>query len=172
MASRTAVDPETPGRGPQDAEATPSGAVPASPSAPTPPEPTPPDAAPTELAALEAARDEKRQLLEQAAAAAGEPPALPAGCTAADLPALLQRYYWSEPADEVLGHPPTELADLAVGHLRLAGVRAQGSATVDVTSAPDGQGRGAGGGRAIVRIVTDDMPFPVDSVTAEVGPPG
>src|SRR5438270_11698225 len=152
MASRTAVDPETPGRGPQDAEATPSSALPASP--PTPTVPTPPEAAPTELAALEAARDEKRQLLEQAAEAAGEPPALPAGCTAADLPALLQRYYWSEPADEVLGHAPADLADLAVGHLRLAGVRAQGSATVDVTSAPDGQGRGAGGGRAIVRIVT------------------
>src|SRR5947208_2669383 len=130
MASRTAVDPETPGRGPQDAEATPSGAVPAP---PTTPAPTPPDPAPTELAALEAARDEKRQLLEQAAEVAGEPPALPAGCSAADLPALLQRYYWSEPADEVLGHAPTDLADLAVGHLRLAGVRAQGSATVDVT---------------------------------------
>ena len=48
----------------------------------------------TELAALEAARDEKRRLLARAAdvARSGERP-LPAGCTADDVPALLQRYY-------------------------------------------------------------------------------
>ena len=56
----------------------------------------------------------------------------PAGCAPDDLPALLQRYYWSEPAAEVLGHDPAELAGLALGHLRLAEVRPPGSATVDV----------------------------------------
>jgi glutamate dehydrogenase len=97
MASDTAVAPETPGRGT-------AGAADTTPA----PDLTPPAGpAPTELAALEAARDEKRRLLEQAAAAAaGSPdaPGLPAGCTRDDLPALLQRYYWSEPAAEVLGH--------------------------------------------------------------------
>ena len=126
----------------------------------------------TELAALEAARDEKRQLLVRAAEAAasqlGTKLRFPAGCSADDLPALLQRYYWSEPAAEVLGHDPAELAALAIGHLRLAEVRPPGAATVDVHRLPDGQGAGAGGGRAIVRLVTDDMPFLVDSVTAEV----
>ncbi len=143
MASTTGVVPETPGRAPED------GSVPAS---------------LTELAALEAARDEKRLLLERAAEVAaqglGPTPRLPAGCTAADLPALLRRYYWSEPAAEVLGHEPTELAGLAIGHLRLAEVRPQGSATVDVERFPDG--------RAVIRIITDDMPFLVDSVTAAV----
>ncbi|WP_116451999.1 NAD-glutamate dehydrogenase [Blastococcus litoris] len=139
MASTTVV-PETPVRG-QDGAA-PAGSL-------------------TELAALEAARDEKRQLLERAAAAAREAKRdLPSGCAPDDLPALLQRYYWSEPAAEVLGHEPGELADLALGHLRLAEVRPPGSATVDAQRLPDG--------RAVVRLVTDDMPFLVDSVTAEV----
>ena len=118
----------------------------------------------TELAALEAARDEKRRLLTRAAAAAvtglGKKARFPAGCTADDLPALLQRYYWSEPAAEVLGHDPAELAGLALGHLKLAEVRPPGSATVDVHRLADG--------RAVVRLVTDDMPYLVDSVTAEV----
>src|SRR3954464_4451585 len=115
----------------------------------------------TELAAREGSRNEKRQLLARAAEAARSAKRdLPAGCTVDDLPALLQRYYWSEPAAEVLGHEPAELAELALGHLRLAEVRPPGSATVDAQRLPDG--------RAVIRLVTDDMPYLVDSVTAEV----
>src|SRR3954465_9464222 len=143
MASSTGVAPETPVRTPE------SGST---------------DGSLTELAALEAARDEKRQLLDRAAEAAvselGQTMRLPAGCAADDVAALLRRYYWSEPAAEVLGHEPAELAALALGHLRLAEVRPPGSATVDVQALPDG--------RAVVRLVTDDMPYLVDSVTAEV----
>src|SRR3954464_11574263 len=143
MATTTGVVPETPGRAREDDEVLPS------------------PAAPTELAALEAERTEKRELLDRAAeTAGGEAPRFPAGCGPSDVPALLQRYYWSEPAAEVIGHDPAELAGLAIGHLRLAEVRPQGSATVDVQRLDDGRG--------IVRIVTDDMPFLVDSVTAEV----
>src|SRR5215218_10156890 len=147
MASTTGVAPATPGTARGDDE------VPS------------PAAAPTELAALEAGRTEKRQLLERAAGtavlrAAEKAVPLPLGCSPAEVPALLQRYYWSEPAAEVVGHDPGELAELALGHLALAEVRPQGSATVDVQRLPDG--------RAITRIVTDDMPFLVDSVTAEV----
>ncbi|SFF64081.1 NAD-glutamate dehydrogenase [Blastococcus tunisiensis] len=115
----------------------------------------------TELAALEAARAEKHRLLDRAAeAAVATDRRLPTGCTSDDVPALLQRYYWSEPAAEVLGHDPAELAELALGHLRLAEVRPPGSVTVDLHALPDG--------RAVVRLVTDDMPYLVDSVTAEV----
>src|SRR5215207_6451134 len=109
----------------------------------------------TELAALEAARDEKRRLLARAAEAAvaglGKKARFAAGCSADDLPALRQRYYWSEPAAEVLGHDPAELAGRAIGHLKLAEVRLPGSATVDVHRLEHG--------RAVVRLVTDDMPF-------------
>src|SRR3954464_9680619 len=121
----------------------------------------PPDregAATSELAALEGARDEKRRLLEEAARTAGPAEALPAGCAPPDVAGFLQRYYWSEPAAEVLGHEPAELATLALGHLRLAEVRPRGSATVDVQPLPDGLGGGgAAGGRCVVRVVTDDM---------------
>ena len=90
MASTT-VAPETPVRGPDGG-----------PSAGTL----------TELAALEAARDEKRHLLDRAAeAAAAELTAkdrLPVGCTADDLPALLQRYYF----DIALSGRPTALPSL------------------------------------------------------------
>ncbi|RZU33710.1 NAD-glutamate dehydrogenase [Blastococcus saxobsidens] len=120
----------------------------------------------TELAALEAAREEKRRVLARAAqvAAGGAGPdgALPAGCRAEDLPALMRRYYWSEPAEEVVGHDPTQLAALTLGHLAVAEVRPPGAATVDVQQAAGERAR------AVVRLVTDDMPYLVDSVTAEV----
>ncbi|MCV2490036.1 NAD-glutamate dehydrogenase [Geodermatophilus sp. YIM 151500] len=122
-----------------------------------------PQAALTELAALEAARDEKRRLLDRAAESAAElgpRDRLPDGCAVADLPALLHRFYWSEPAAEVLGHDPDELAGLALGHLRLAENRPRGAVTIAVERQPDR--------RDVLRIVTDDMPFLVDSVTAEV----
>src|SRR5919107_3322892 len=141
-----------------------TGAVPAIP-VPAPADDGTPAAA-TDLAALEAERDEKRRLLERAAqAAVAGGPGLPPGCDAGDLPALLRRYYWSEPAAEVLDQDPADLAALALRHLRLAEVRPQGSATVDVQELP---ARGGAGPRALVLVATDDMPFLVDSVTAEV----
>src|SRR4051812_25632658 len=104
MASTTGVAPAIPDRAGEDDEA------------------LPPAAAPTELAALEAERTEKRELLDLAAEPAvgtTSTAALPAGCGPDDVPALLRRYYWSEPAAEVLGHDPVELAGLALGHLEL-----------------------------------------------------
>ncbi|MGR7024481.1 NAD-glutamate dehydrogenase [Geodermatophilus sp. URMC 62] len=156
MVSTSGVDTAVPGRPDEPGSAAP-------PERPAPPAPNEP-ATPPELVALEAANDEKRTLLARAAqAAAGaldHEPGLPAGCGAGDLPALLQRYYWSEPAAEVLGHEPADLAGLALRHLRVAGVRPQGSATVAVERVTDGRG--------LLLVVTDDMPFLVDSVTAEV----
>ncbi|MGY1681583.1 NAD-glutamate dehydrogenase [Geodermatophilus sp. SYSU D01176] len=123
-------------------------------------------AAATELAALEAATHDKHRLLQQAAQEAlARGPGLPAGCGADDVPALMRRYYWSEPAAEVLDQDPADLAALALRHLRLAEVRPEGSATVDVQQLPARDGAGP---RSMVFVVTDDMPFLVDSVTAEV----
>src|SRR3954471_19764169 len=142
MASPAGVVPETPERAPADGSAI--GSL-------------------TELAALGGARHEKEELLDKAAESAATEPSklrLPAACSPDDLPALLHRYYWSEPAAEVVGHDPGELAALALGHLKLAEVRPPGSATVDVQRLPDG--------RSVIRLVTDDMPYLVDSVTAEV----
>ncbi len=115
-----------------------------------------------DLAALEAARTEKEAILDRAAALGTEEVgALPAGLTAADVPALVHRYYRGEPAAEVVDHQPDELVGLALDHLRLAAVRPQGSATVDLQPPADGA-------PGVLRVVTDDMPFLVDSVAAEV----
>jgi glutamate dehydrogenase len=120
--------------------------------------------APVDMASLEAAQDEKRRLLDSAAAAAGTlmtgAAGLPTGCRAEDAPTLMRRFYAGEPAAEVVDHGPEELAALAVDHLRLAAHRPPGTPVVDVHRTEDG--------RAVLRVVVDDMPFLVDSVTAEV----
>src|SRR5918997_4313768 len=91
----------------------------------------------------------------------GTVPAIPVPAPAEDgAPAAA-----TEPAAEVLDQDPADLAALALRHLRLAEVRPQGAATVDVQELP---ARGAAGPRSMVLVVTDDMPFLVDSVTAEV----
>ncbi|CCG05728.1 NAD-glutamate dehydrogenase [Blastococcus saxobsidens] len=123
----------------------------------------------TGLAALEAGRDEKAQLLRAAAGAAvadAERGAavLPAGCGAGELPAFFRRYFWSEPAEEVLATDPAHLAALALGHLSLAAERLPGAAVIDVQPVP----REREAARTVIRLVTDDMPYLVDSVTAEV----
>ncbi|WP_369140097.1 NAD-glutamate dehydrogenase [Modestobacter versicolor] len=119
---------------------------------------------PVDMASLEAAQDEKRRLLDDAAAAAADlltgTDALPAGLGPEDGAALMHRFFSGEPAAEVVGHQPAELAALALDHLRLAASRAPGTPVVDVHRAD--------GGRAVLRVVVDDMPFLVDSVTAEV----
>src|SRR4051794_18625171 len=123
-----------------------------------------PAAVPVDMASLEAAEDVKRHLLDSAAAAAATlmtgQAALPAGVRPADAPALMRRFYAGEPAAEVVGRAPEELAALALDHLRLAARRTPGTPVVDL--------RRTGQGRAVLRVVVDDMPFLVDSVTAEV----
>src|SRR3954451_10146771 len=119
---------------------------------------------PVDMASLEAAQDEKRRLLDSAAGDAAAlmagPPALPAGCRPEDGAALLHRFYAGEPAAEVVGHEAGEVAALAVDHLRLAAHRPPGTAVIDVFRTD--------AGRAVLRVVIDDMPYLVDSVTAEV----
>ncbi|MGY1856115.1 NAD-glutamate dehydrogenase [Modestobacter sp. SYSU DS0290] len=117
-----------------------------------------------DMAALEAAQQEKRRLLDRAAETAGtlaaEPAAGPVPPAPADTAALLHRFYAGEPAAEIVGHDPADLAALALAHLTLAASRPPGTATVDVHRTADG--------RAVLRVVVDDMPYLVDSVTAEV----
>ncbi|MCZ2827497.1 NAD-glutamate dehydrogenase [Modestobacter sp. VKM Ac-2986] len=119
---------------------------------------------PVDMASLEAAQHAKRRLLDLAAAAAGgllaeEPDDVP-GIGPADAATLVHRFYAGEPAAEVVGHDPADLAVLAVDHLRLAAARPVGMPLLDVHR--------TAGGPAVLRVVVDDMPFLVDSVTAEV----
>ncbi len=126
------------------------------------PEPSPDTSRPADMAALEADRTEKAHLLDLAgeSLASDEVPQLPAGLTEDDVPAVVHSYFRGEPAAEVVGHDPESLARLALDHLALAGTRPQGAALVAVDR--------TAGGASVLRVVTDDMPFLVDSVTAEV----
>ena len=145
MASTTGVVPETPAREPDDGTT---------------------DGSLTELAALEAARDEKRRLLEQRRRAPPSPSSArsadyPAGCTADDLPGA---------AAALL----LERAGRRGARARAARARRPGARPPDGWPGPAARARRpstsqrSGDGGAVIRLVTDDMPYLVDSVTAEV----
>ncbi|HEX6196055.1 MAG TPA: NAD-glutamate dehydrogenase [Jiangellaceae bacterium] len=78
--------------------------------------------------------------------------------------AFLQRYYRHVAADDLVDRNPVDVYGAYASHRELAEVRPQGTAAVRVYT-PTVDGHGWTSGRTIVEIVTDDMPFLVDSVT-------
>jgi glutamate dehydrogenase len=83
-----------------------------------------------------------------------------------DATALLADYLRHVDDEDVEGRPDIDLRGMVDSHLRLAGLRPQGRAVVSVgTPSRDPDGWEAQG-RTVIEIVTDDMPFLVDSVTA------
>jgi glutamate dehydrogenase len=85
--------------------------------------------------------------------------------TSQDVASLLPVYYRHVAYEDIEARTPTDLYGAAVSHLRLAAERPQGTATVRVfTPTVDEHGWSADG-HTVVEIVTDDMPFLVDSVT-------
>ncbi len=83
------------------------------------------------------------------------------------LKSFLRRYYWQAPVEDVLARSPQELADVALAHYDLARQRAQGTAVVRAATLSVDEGQPLGT-RSVVQIVSADMPFLVDSVTAEL----
>nr|WP_218849531.1 NAD-glutamate dehydrogenase [Nocardioides perillae] len=82
--------------------------------------------------------------------------------------ALLRAYYRHVAPEDLLDRGEVDLWGALVSHYRLAQERPQGTARVRVlTPAVDEQGWSAGG-HSVVEVVTDDMPFLVDSVTMEL----
>ena len=91
------------------------------------------------------------------------------GAGGADGPtgAQLDWYYRHVADEDVLTRRPQDLLGALVSHRRLAQHRPPGTAAVRVlTPAPDRDGWTSS--HTVVEIVTDDMPFLVDSVTAEL----
>jgi glutamate dehydrogenase len=86
---------------------------------------------------------------------------------AADVEPFLVRYFLHVPADDVLEWPPVELYEVAYGHRDFAQVRPPGVPKVRVVSFSSEElaGRAA---HTLVEVVTDDMPFLVDSVSQEL----
>ncbi|HEY2240803.1 MAG TPA: NAD-glutamate dehydrogenase domain-containing protein, partial [Streptosporangiaceae bacterium] len=100
-----------------------------------------------------------------------------------DLTGFLRAYYRHVATEDLASFGPGSVAAVAAQHAALAAQRPQGRALVRVTDAdpettggpaPDGSGGQAsaiaafGPVRTVVDIVTDDMPYLVDSVTMEL----
>ncbi|MDT0267834.1 NAD-glutamate dehydrogenase [Streptomyces sp. DSM 44915] len=117
---------------------------------------------------LDEAKDE---LLAQAARVAehgpnqGQSPAH--GMDADALHSYLRRYYLFIAPEDVTGRDPVDLYGAALAHHRLAAERPQGTANVRVYT-PSVDEIGWTCTHTVVEVVTDDMPFLVDSVTNEL----
>ena len=110
-----------------------------------------------------ATADSKQTLLSQAALCAGQLPGV------GDVSTCLRAYYRHVAVDDLSAAGPDRLAAVAARHALMAAHRPQGRALVEVRP----------GGEAVldppadvIDIVTDDMPFLVDSITMELAKHG
>src|SRR3954447_3866727 len=110
---------------------------------------------------------EKSHLLTQAIALAerssgtGGPPRV-------DVGPLLRAYYRHVSTDDVGDRSAEELYGALVSHFRTADTRPQGTARVHVFTPTLAEHGWSAGGHSVVEVVTDDMPFLVDSVVMEL----
>ena len=110
--------------------------------------------------ALEHAKD---QVIERAShASAGTPEVVTEGLGSdAERGRFLRRYFRHVPPEDVVSRSADDLLAIAWSHREVAQNRPQGRASLRV-STPESQGH------TVVEVVCDDMPFLVDSVTAEL----
>jgi glutamate dehydrogenase len=80
---------------------------------------------------------------------------------------FLHRYYRHVAAEDVVARSAEEVLAAPLAHRQLAESRPQGTATVRV-STPGAEDGGGLPPHSVVEVVCDDMPFLVDSVTAEL----
>ncbi|MFJ2185169.1 NAD-glutamate dehydrogenase [Streptomyces anulatus] len=85
--------------------------------------------------------------------------------------AYLQRYYLHTAPEDLSGRDPVDVFGAAASHYRLAENRPQGTANVRVHT-PTVEENGWTCSHSVVEVVTDDMPFLVDSVTNELSRQG
>ena len=111
---------------------------------------------------MSAAFDERKSaILEEVLAHAQELPPMPG----VDLEALIRGYYRHVPAEDLLDRSERDLGATVLHHLDLAGNRPQGTANVRLFTPTQDTDGWTCGGRTVVEVVTDDMPFLVDSVS-------
>jgi glutamate dehydrogenase len=109
----------------------------------------------------------KKELLDRAAQVPEHSPVAAHGLGNEALAVLLHRYYRHVSQEDLTGRDPVDVYGAAVSHQRLAVTRAQGTAKVRVFT-PTVEEHGWSSGHTVVEVVTDDMPFLVDSVNAEL----
>jgi glutamate dehydrogenase len=102
---------------------------------------------------------------EWAAADGGAAPPGDLGRAVGDLPGFLTAYYRLVAPEDLIAAGPARLAATAVQHAELGAGRPQGRPAVSVRS---GAGTALTGAETVIDIVTDDMPYLVDSVTMEL----
>ncbi|WP_416953924.1 NAD-glutamate dehydrogenase [Nocardioides sp. T5] len=81
---------------------------------------------------------------------------------------LVRDYYRHVAPDEVAERSPQDLLGAVASHRELASSRPQGTAAVRVVTPTIADAGWSASGRSVVEVVTDDMPFLVDSVTMEL----
>jgi glutamate dehydrogenase len=106
--------------------------------------------------------DQARPLLEAVARAAE---AAARGDDPAGIGRFVEQYYAHMAREDLEPRTVEHLAEAALAHLRFARERAPGEALVRVRTPPEGADAV---GHSIAEIVTDDMPFLVDSVSMEL----
>ncbi|MEA2160200.1 MAG: glutamate dehydrogenase, partial [Solirubrobacteraceae bacterium] len=85
--------------------------------------------------------------------------------------AFVRQYYRWVPAEDLANRSPEDLFGAALAHWRLLARRAPGEIKVRVYN-PELEQHGWQSPHTVVEIVTDDMPFLVDSVTMELARAG
>ena len=86
-------------------------------------------------------------------------------------PSVVQRYFRHVATEDLLPRDPADLYGAVVSHVELASTRPLGTAAVSVFN-PTVEAEGWRSEHTVVQIVTDDMPFLVDSVNAAVAASG
>ena len=107
--------------------------------------------------------ESKADLLERAVETArGDDPGLAS---------LVGRYYRHTAPEDLVGRDPVDVLGAVLSHRRAAQKRPQGTAVVRAFT-PGVESHGWASGHTVIEVVTDDMPFLVDSVTASLGVQG
>ena len=81
---------------------------------------------------------------------------------------LVHDYYRHVAPEDVVERSPEDLFGALASHRELAATRPQGTAAVRVVTPTSAESGWSASGRSVVEVVTDDMPFLVDSVTMEL----
>jgi glutamate dehydrogenase len=108
--------------------------------------------------------EEKAALLDRVAAKAAGGAAGDEAATAA----FLRRYYRHVATEDVVSRRDEDIVGAAFSHREVAIDRPQGTARVRVTTPTVDRDGWTADGHGVVEVVADDMPFLVDSVTAEL----
>ena len=118
----------------------------------------------SDMAANDNPVDARDELLAEAASLAAA--MAPEDTAVGDLLRYFRAYYGHVPAEDLAAAGPDRLAQIALEQARLAAHRPQGRSLVRVLPAPEAPTFDPG--RAAVDIMTDDMPFLIDSITMEL----